>query len=431
MSNLGSISAVLFFVLAVNVSIAQQEKSTLIRYATVHVGNGEVIDNAYVVFHGSEISRVSDANKSRINPSDYDTIIDADGKHLYPGFILMDSRIGLIEIDQVKATHDFRETGKFLPNVRALPAFNAESKILRTIRSNGVLMAQIAPNGAVISGTSSLMKLDGDNWQESVFQGDEGIFLEWPSRARMTGWWAELGKSKENKKYEDQVSEIIQFFAEAKADQALDGHVHANLRFESMADLFNGDQRLYVRVDHAKDILDAVQFFRESGVQNMVIVGGAEADLVINELKENDIPVIIDRVHKLPIHTDDPIEKPYRIAGVLQKAGIKIAFATSGSMETMIGRNLPFQVGTAIYHGLPYEQAIRALSLSPAEIMGVSETIGSIEPGKVATFFLCEGDPLDIRTNQIEAAYIMGKPIDLSNHQSRLAEKFMKKHGVD
>ena len=126
MSNLGSISAVLFFVLAVNVSIAQQEKSTLIRYATVHVGNGEVIDNAYVVFHGSEISRVSDANKSRINPSDYDTIIDADGKHLYPGFILMDSRIGLIEIDQVKATHDFRETGKFLPNVRALPEITDE-----------------------------------------------------------------------------------------------------------------------------------------------------------------------------------------------------------------------------------------------------------------------------------------------------------------
>ena len=220
-----------------------QEKSVLIRYATAHLGNGEVIDNAYVSFHAGEITQVSDANTSRINVLDYDTVIDMDGKHMYPGFIVMDSRLGLTEIGLVKATHDFDETGDFLPNVRSLPAYNAESKIIPTVRSNGVLMAQVAPSGGRISGSSSVVHFDAWNWEDAVLRADEGIFMNWPQRYVKTGWWASPGPVKPNKDYDKQVGEVFRFFEEARAYCQADTHDVRNLRFESMSRLFMQQQR--------------------------------------------------------------------------------------------------------------------------------------------------------------------------------------------
>ncbi|NQV51548.1 MAG: amidohydrolase family protein [Flavobacteriales bacterium] len=403
----------------------------LIRYATAHIGNGEVLDNAYIEIQNGEFSRVADGNTSRINESDYDLIIDAEGKQVFPGFIVMDSRLGLTEIDQVNATHDFDETGDILPNVRALPAFNTESKIIATVRTNGVLMAQIAPVGGTISGSSSLVHFDGWNWQDATVKADEGVYMNWPQRYRQTGWWAEPGPVKTNKKYQESLLEVHSYFEEAKAYQALANKQPENLRFESLAGVISGSDRLYIRANWARDILDVVQFVRKYDLKKVTIVGGAEAHLVTTELRENDISVIIDRVHKLPIHPDSPIEEPYWLAGKLVSDGVNVAFATNGDMEAMLSRNLPFQVGTAVHYGLPYEEAIRCLTQIPAALAGVGERYGTLEPGKSATFFLSDGDPLDITTNRVTQAFIEGKMIDLTNHQTELYQKFSEKHGLE
>lgn len=400
------------------------DKKILIRYATAHIGNGEKIDNALLAFQGNQISLLADGNKTRINVLDYDSIINAEGKHIYPGFIVMDSRLGLVEIGAVRATHDYDETGDFNPNVRTMPAFSSESKVIATVRTNGILMGQVAPVGGVISGTSSCMHFNGRNWKDAKVRADEGLFLNWPISYRYSGWWAEPGAAKSNNKYTEKKKEIVSFFQEALAYAADSSQTQKNLKFEAMRGLFNGKKRLYIRANWASDILDAILFFRASGVKYMTIVGGAEAHMVTTELVENKIAVVIDRVHKLPSHLDEPLNQPYALAGELVKAGVNIAFATSGDMEAMISRNLPFQVGTAVYHGLEYESAIRALTLQPAILMGISENYGTIESGKRATFFISESDALDITTNKVVAAYIEGKRVLLSNHQTELYYRF-------
>lgn len=429
-----SILTVLFSLAVMAASFGQyptpkkvSNKSVLIRYATAHIGNGEKIENAYLSFQGDEITMLANGNNVRINILDYDSIIDAEGKHVYPGFIIMDSRLGLNEIGAVTATHDFDETGEYTPSVRTLPAFNTESKVIATVRTNGVLMAQIAPVGGKLSGSSSCVHFDGWNWQDATIKADEGIFMNWPSRYSYKGWWAEPGSSKSNKKYRGHCDEITAYFLEAQAYSKVQDARTINLAFESMRQLFAAKKRLYVRVDWAKDILDVVQFVKTTGIKNVSIVGGAEAHLVLTELKENNISVIIDRVHKLPVHPDDHIDQPYKLAKTLSDAGVTFAFATSGDMEAMISRNLPFQVGTAVHYGLEYEKAIQAVTETPAKLMGIDANYGTIESGKKATLFISTGDALDIGTNNVEGAFIEGKPIDLRNHQQTLYEKFSKK----
>ena len=419
--------AALVFSMGLFVNCFSQEsasKKILIRYATAHVGNGEKIENSLLAFQGNEITLLADGNKTRINVLDYDSIIEAEGKHIYPGFIVMDSRLGLVEIGAVRATQDFDETGDFTPNVRTLPAFNSESKVTATVRMNGVLMGQIAPMGGVMSGSSSCMHFNGKNWQDANVRSDEGLFLNWPSSYRYSGWWAEPGTAKTNNKYSDKKTEIVSFFQDAMAYAADSNQNEKNLKFESMRGLFNRTKRLYIRADWATDILDAILFYRESGVEKMTIVGGAESHLVTTELVENNISVVIDRVHKLPSHLDDPLNQPYTLASQLTKAGVDIAFATSGDMEAMISRNLPFQVGTAVFYGLEYEKAIQSITLQPAILMGIDKKYGTIESGKRATFFISDGDALDIVTNKVTAAYVEGKRVNLSNHQSELYQKF-------
>ena len=325
----------------------ETSKKILILYGTAHVGDGEKIENSLLAIQGNEITLLADGNNTRINVLDYDSIINAEGKHIYPGFIVMDSRLGLVEIGAVRATHDYDETGDFTPNVRTLPAFNTESKVITTVRTNGILMGQIAPTGGVMSGISSCMHFNGTNWQDAQVRADEGLFLNWPNSYRYSGWWAEPGSAKSNNKYEEKKEEIVSFFQEAKAYAADANQKEKNLKFEAMRGLFSGKQRLYIRANWAPDIIDAILFHRDLGVEQMTIVGGAEAHLVTTELKENNVCVVIDRVHKLPSHLDDPVNQPYALAAKLTEAGVSVSFATSGDMEAMISRNLPFQVGTA------------------------------------------------------------------------------------
>ncbi len=401
---------------------ANAQRPTLFMGATAHLGNGEKIENAAISMLNGKIGMVADATRIRIDPTAFDTIYRVHGKHLYPGFIVPNTTLGITEIDQVRASHDYRETGAINPNVRTLIAYNTDSKIAKTVRSNGVLIAQVTPRGGMISGQSSVMHLDGWNWEDASLKSDDGIHLNWPSSFHQSGWWAEPGTINENEKYNESIAQLKIFFKKANSYANSSGLM--DLQMESMKGLFNGSKTLYMHANNASDMLDAIAFTNDFEITKSVIVGAEDALKITDILKENNISLILNRVHRLPNSEDSPVDEPFTQATKLQEAGILFCLSYEGDMEAMGARNLPFSAGTAVAYGLDYEDAISAITLNTAKILGIDKYCGSIERGKDASFFISTGDALDMRTNNVEKAYIKGKAVDLNNHQKELFKKY-------
>jgi imidazolonepropionase-like amidohydrolase len=411
-----------------------QSKSILLLNGTAHLGNGTVIENSAIGFRDGKLDLVADATTIRLRSGAYDTTIGVFGKHIYPGFIAPNSTLGLNEIDAVRATRDYSEIGNYNPHIRSIIAYNSDSKIPPTVRTNGVLIAQITPRGGIISGTSSVIELDGWNWEDMVLKMDDGIHLNWIPMFKRD--WEknedvnEIPPLKKNDNYEKQKNELKKFFADAKAYSEAEKNEEKNLRFEAMRGIFTGSKTLFVHVNYVKEIQDAVHFCKEAGVKKIVIVGGRDAWMTTDLLRENNIPVMVNRVHDLPTRTDDDIDLPYKLPYLLQKAGILFCLENSGDMEQMQTRNLPFLAGTASAYGLTKEGAISAITLNAAKILGIDNRVGSLEVGKDATLFVSTGDALDMKTNNVEIAFIRGKMLDLNNEQKALYEKYMKKYGM-
>ena len=398
------------------------QKTTLIMGGIAHLGTGEKIENSLIVIRDGKFDLVADASLVRIDPSAFDTVIRAYGKHIYPAFIAPNTTLGITEIDAVRASKDYNEVGSYNPNVRSQIAYNTDSKIIKTVRTNGVLVTQTTPRGGVISGLSSVMYLDGWNWEDATLKADDGIHLNWPSSFNTSGWWAEPGKTSKNKNYDDRVKEIKNYFEIAKSYSKDDSKM--DLELVSIQELFKGTRNLYIHANYAKDIRESVRFFKKIGINNIVIVGGRDALNAISILKENNVSVILERVHSLPVNEDAAIDHFYKLPSQLSKNNILFCLSYSGDMEAMGTRNLPFTAGTAVAYGLDMEKAIASISLNTAIILGIEKTTGSIEIGKNATFFISSGDALDMRTNNIELSFIKGIPVDLNNHQKELFEKY-------
>ena len=398
------------------------QKPTLFIGATAHLGNGEVIQNAAISISNGKFDLVADASRIRIDPSAFDTIYKIYGKHIYPSFIVPNTTLGITEIDQVRASHDFNETGGINPNVRSLIAYNTDSKLVKTIRTNGVLIAQVTPRGGLISGQSSIMYLNGENWEDAALKADDGIHINWPNSYYNTGWWAEPGETEENKEYENKISELEKLFSKAKAYESSINII--DLKMESMKGLFDGTKNLYIHANSASDIRDAIDFSEKHLVRNIIIVGGEDALAIATILVEKNIPVILNRVHRLPKSQDSPVDEPFKQAKELQDAGVLFCLSYEGDMEAMGARNLSFTAGTTIAYGQEYEKAVQSITFNTAKILGIADIVGSIESGKKATFFISSGDALDMRTNNVEQAFINGIAIDLNNHQKELFEKY-------
>ena len=409
------------FILLITIS-ANGQKPTLFIGATAHLGNGEVIQNAAISISNGKFDLVADASRIRIDPSAFDTIYKIYGKHIYPSFIVPNTTLGITEIDQVRASHDFNETGGINPNVRSLIAYNTDSKLVKTIRTNGVLIAQVTPRGGLISGQSSIMYLNGENWEDAALKADDGIHINWPNSYYNTGWWAEPGETEENKEYENKISELEKLFSKAKAYESSINII--DLKMESMKGLFDGTKNLYIHANSASDIRDAIDFSEKHLVKNIIIVGGEDALAIAAILVEKNIPVILNRVHRLPKSQDSPVDEPFKQAKELQDAGVLFCLSYEGDMEAMGARNLSFTAGTTIAYGQEYEKAVQSITLNTAKILGIADIVGSIESGKKATFFISSGDALDMRTNNVEQAFINGIAIDLNNHQKELFEKY-------
>lgn len=401
-----------------------QTQSILIFNATAHLGNGEVIENAAVGFKNGKIEMVADARTLRLSANAYDQTIDANGQHLYPGFIAPAINLGLIEMEAVRATSDFYEVGEFNPHIRSLIAYNTDSEILPTIRSNGILLTQVTPRGGIISGTSAVVCLDAWNWEDAVVRNGDGIHMHWPAVYHRSGSGLEHSKN-----YNLEVNQLQNFFERAAA-YCSTSHEEIDPRLEAMCPVIKGTANLYVHAEDERQITEAIKFKKKNKIAHMTIIGGYDAPWVAPLLKEEKVAVMIPRVHSLPRFSGDEIDAPFSLAKQLHDAGILFCFQNTGDMEAMNARNLPFQAGTAVAFGLPYEKAVQALTLDAAKILGIDQKYGSIEIGKSATFFLSQGDALDMRTNQVLRAFIDGRDITIRNKQEDLYEKYQKKYNA-
>ncbi|MDA7559214.1 amidohydrolase family protein, partial [Flavobacteriaceae bacterium] len=402
----------------------KQTESITITGATIHIGDGTIIDNGIVIFENGKIQAVADATTSKIALKG--KIIDASGKHIYPGFIGANTNLGLVEVDAVNASNDQREMGSMIPHVRSLVAYNAESKVVESMRPNGILIAQVSPNGGRFSGTSSIMQLDAWNWQDAAIKKDDGIHLNWPNSFSRGRWW--LGEPrglKPNRNYAKQVNDIVTFVSESKA--YLNGsRTNLNIPFEALEGLFDGSQKLYVNVNDEKGITDAVNFAIQNGIK-MVVVGGYQAYAVSGLLKSNNIPVLIDHTHSLPATSDHDYDLPYKNPKLLADAGVLVGIHT-GNNSNFQTRNLPFYAGQVVGQGMNKEDALKLITLNVAKILGVDAILGSIEVGKSATLFVSKGDALDMRSNQLTQAFIDGREISLETHQTELWRRYSKKY---
>ena len=392
--------------------------------ATAHIGDGTVVEDAVVAFANGLITYAGPRGGAP-DLGGY-TVVEAAGKDVYPGFIAMDTKLGIIEVDAVRATNDTREVGYFNPNARALIAFNSDSEILPTVRNLGVLIAEVSPDGGGLAGQSSAMYLDGWNWDQSAVGADVGMHLHWPAAYRAIGWWAEPGGIKKNDDYPEEVERLEAYFTEAEAFQSerAGGQAVDNPRFRSMARLFDGDQKLFVHATYPREIEDAVLFAERYGL-DVVLVDARDAYLVKDFLYEKQVPVVCGPVHALPERSDDLVSQPFETPAELHAAGIPIAFSLSGAWEQ---RRVPYHAGHAVGFGLDYEEAVRGLTLGPATMLGIEDKVGSLAAGKHATLFVSEGDALDMRTAIVERAYIQGRAIDLSSRQTKLADKYREKY---
>ena len=404
-----------------------QTRSVLIMNATAHIGDGTVIENAAIGFRNGKLDMVADARLIRLAANAYDETIDASGKQVYPGFIATNSTLGLHELDAIRPANDVAETGAYKPGIRSAIAYNTDSEIIPTVRLNGVLMGQITPRGGVISGTSCVMQFDAWNWEDALVKADDGVHLNWPGV-----FHKHYDKGKVNvekvKTYDQQLREIHTFFNEARAYCAVKEPALRELRFEGLRGVFSGEQKLYVHADDAKSIQEALNFKASQSVKHMVIVGGYDAHLVADQLKANEVAVLLRRLHELPMYAEDDVDLPYKLPMLLHQAGVQFALQNEGNMERMGARNLPFYAGTAVAYGLPYEEAVRSLTQSPAKILGIDSTCGTLEVGKDATLFISNGDALDMRTNALTHAFIQGRSIVLRSKQTELYEKYKQKY---
>lgn len=408
--------------------VGPQQGTTAITHATVHVGNGTVINDATVVFEKGKITAVG----AGIAAPSGAKVVDGTGKQVYPGLILSNSYLGLKEVGNgVRGSNDLVEIGENNASIRSLVSYNTDSKIINVLRSNGILLAHVSPEGELIDGQSSVIQLDAWNYEDAAYKADIGQFIELPSfvvRQRGRGFMRQAPTADPMKEAFNKVETIRKFFTEAKAYLQEKTHVANNLKFEAVRGLFEGKQKLFVRANEVKQMLIAIDLGKEFGFKT-VIVGGSESFQIASILAANNIPVILDNQHALPNTEDDDIDQPYKLPAQLTKAGVLVSL--SDMSENTKQRNLAFNAGTAATYGLTKEEALSAITLNSAKVLGIDDVTGSLETGKDANIVISDGDILDMRGNQVVKAYIQGRDISLDNKQKQLYERYKHKYKIN
>lgn len=406
-----------------------QTKTIALMNGTVHTVSDGVIENGTVVFENGKITAVG----ANVDVPEGAEVILVNGKHVYPGLFESHSQIGLSEIGSVAATIDTSETGSINPNVKAHVAVNPDSAVIPVTRANGVLLALTAPSGGLISGQASVIQMDGWTFEDLTVKPSVAMQVNWPAttvsarrRARMTA--KQIKEAVEQQ--QEQLVEIRKLFDQARAYEKARAtnptQQPFDLRLEAMIPLLQGKQKMLVRADSLGQIESAVAFSVEQGI-SIVIFGGYDAPYCAALLKKHDIPVIVSAVYRLPRRRSDVFDAAYTLPTRLNREGIKFSISGSDRSETWNVRILPDHAATAIAYGLPRDVALRSITLSPAEILGVSDQVGSISNGKDATLFVADGDIFEISTG-VSQAFVQGRKVDLRSKHTRLYEKYKQKY---
>jgi imidazolonepropionase-like amidohydrolase len=393
-----------------------QEKAIYLTNAVIHTGNGKVIENGTLAFVKGKITGVGDVKV----PAGEVTVLDMKGQHIYPGIIAPETSLGLTEVESVRATNDYREVGELNPSVRAIVSYNTDSKVINTLRSNGILLAGVTPEGGLLSGTSSVVQLDAWNWEDAAYKMDNAQHFNMPSLLPSSSNPARVKAALTN------IENVRSFLREAKAYLQEDKHANTNLKYEALRKLFNKEQPLFIHCNLVKEMLLAVDFAREFNL-NVVIVGGTDAWRIADQLQQNNIAVVLAQPHSLPMTPDDDVDQPYKTAAMLQKAGVLFCLSNEGFWQQ---RNLMFEAGTASTYGMTKEEALQAVTLNAAKILGIDKTTGSLEIGKDANIVVSAGDIMDMKSSIITQAFIQGRTISLDNKQKQLYERYKYKYGL-
>jgi imidazolonepropionase-like amidohydrolase len=405
--------------------VSAEDASFLLRGATVHTVSGDDIPNGAVLVLKGKIEEVG----PKVTAPKGIRIIEAKGLHVYPGMMDSGTEIGLSEISSVTETNDTRELGDFNPQLRALIAVNPGSEHIPVTRANGITSVITLPQGGILAGQAALIHLDGWTWQEMAVAGSVAMHLRFPipqapssrssSRQTTPVPFRELLRT-----HDRQVRELEQLFESArryqKAKTASGAGFEPDLKMEALLPVIERKQPLLVTAVRERAIREALRFAEKENVR-IILAQARDAWKVADELKAKNIPVILGPTLELPLDEDDPYDKAFTLPAELYKAGVKFAFATFSVRES---RNLPYQAATGVAFGLPYREALKAVTLNPAEIWGVADQIGSLDKGKWADLMVTDGDPLETRT-QVKQLFIKGKAADLENKQRRLYEKYM------
>ena len=427
---------------------APQSAPVAIVGATVHPIDGAPIDGATIVFNEGIIVAIG---RGVAVPSGAE-MIDATGKHVYPGLIASATSLGLVEIGAVGVTDDQREMGDLNPNVRAAIAVNPDSEHIPVARANGIALAASRPGGGLISGHSVLLRLDGWSWEDLAVDDSLGIEIQWPSlgggrRRYMEGedqHHIHDGAGNDEGPMADEppdrtaernagrakrVEQIKEIFEQARiycknrsADSAIKDGIAPDLRLEGLRPAIEGSCPVFLHAQGAREIRESVEWAIGAGLRP-VIIGGRDAPRIASFLAERKVPVVYGPVHRVPSNRGDAYDEPFTGPARLAEAGVEFSI---GSFDTSNMRNLPYHAATAAAFGLSPEKALESITIAPARIFGVADRYGSLVRGKSATMIITDGDPLEIMTN-VEAMWIDGRRVDLTSRHTQLRDKYAEK----
>ncbi|MFN0011969.1 MAG: amidohydrolase family protein [Phycisphaerales bacterium] len=410
-----------------------QAMPVAITNATIHPVSGPAIDKGFVLFDKGRITEVGPMGDGRVFIATT-RVVDAKGLHVYPGLIAAVSQIGLREIESVRASNDMNEVGEATPEAYAASAINPDSALFPVTRANGVLAAGVFPTGGLIPGRASVIRFEGWTPEEMTVKQDAGLVIAWPQMRTVTAWWMDKSEDDQRKDIAKNIARLRDIVGTAQAYLAQkdgpDGKgVPLDLRWEAMRSSFAAGSKapatpVFVEAQEYDQITSAVAFCIERGVRP-VIVGGRDAPLCAELLKKHDVPVIVLGAHQMPRRDDSAFDEPFTLPARLAAAGVR--FCMASGEETPHERNLPYNAGRAVGYGLDHDAALKAITLWPAQILGVGDVLGSLDVGKEATLIVTDGDPLEVST-QTRMAFIQGKAIDLSSKHSALAEKYREKY---
>lgn len=393
--------------------------------ATIHTVSGEAIESGTLLIRNGKIAAVGAKVKVPANA----VRIEAAGKHVYPGLFDAYTDLGLVEINAVRATRDQNETGQINPSVKSWVSINPDSEIIPVTRSNGVLLALTAPAGGLISGTSAVIQLDGWTFEDLTLEPGVGMHVAWPNMSPVIDWETDKSAKEQVAARDKALQTLRQTFDDARAyqrAQAASPHVARDARWEAMLPVLAGELPLIVDADDLQQLQAAVAFAEQQQVK-LIIYGGYDAPLCSELLKKHDVPVIVGGVYRLPRRRSEHYDTPFTVPARLHEAGIKFCISGSGRFGASAVRNLPYHAAMAAAFGLPQDEALKAITLYPAEILGVAQRVGSLDKGKDATFFISDGDPLETAT-QVEAAFVQGRQVDLNDRHKRLWRKYEEKY---